>query len=357
MEMVLAAEVAPAPTGFDYSALAPDIAGRQRVRAERITGIYRKTVEAAGEIGRELMAAQAEMEHGTFLRWVEGELRLSKSSAYRFMDVARSFGERLPTVGSLPLTVVHKLAAPSTPEPVRAAVLKRIEAGETIRPEAIVEEIREAKDEAARRVKAEKEEARRAGLTPEERDEEDALNARGEKGRMARVRRADREREKQRQSRVAEREIEEREANAAARFLLNGLGAEAASAFCARFGPNYGAALQVLAKLALVERTHGVEAVEINKSEIVLVGHTVNWGSEFWDDKEEVQRLAEEIERDGLNDPIVVVEQTDADHRGRGRYRIVDGGRRFRAVTVLLQRPSILARVASPADPLLLPDD
>lgn len=355
MDMVPVIEPAGLPAAFDYSDLAPDLADRQRQRAARIIGIHRRTVEAAGEIGRELLAAQEEMERGTFLRWIEGELRLSKSSAYRFMDMARSFGEKLPTVGSLPLTVVHKLAERSTPEPVRAAVLKRIEAGETIQADAIVEEIREAKDEAAKRSKDEKEKARRAALTEEARDEEDALKSRGEKGRLARERKIEREREKQRLERLAERQTREREATAAARILLDGLGAETAAAFCKRFWPVADAALGTLLKFAQVERARGVEAVEIDKADIVIVGHTASWGSDYWDDKAEVRQLADEIQRDGLREPIIV-EQIKAEHHGRERYRVVDGSRRFRAVTVLLQQPSILARIAPASEPMVTPD-
>lgn len=355
MDMLPVSEPAALPAVFDYSDLAPDLAERQRQRAARIISIHRRTVEAAGEIGRELLAAQDEMERGTFLRWIEGELRLSKSSAYRFMDMARSFGEKLPTVGSLPLTVVHKLAERSTPEPVRAAVLKRIEAGETIQADAIVEEIREAKDEVAKQSKAEKERARRAALTEEAREEEDALKSRGEKGRLARERKIEREREKQRLERLAERQTREREATAAARILFDGLGPETAAAFCKRFWPVADAALGMLLKFAQVERARGVEALEIDKADIVVVGHTAGWGSDYWDDKDEVRQLADEIQRDGLRQPIIV-EQMKAEHHGRERYRVVDGSRRFRAVTVLLQQPSILARIAPAAEPLVTPD-
>lgn len=353
MDMLPLAEPASAPVAFDYTAMDADAAREARAAVERYRGRSKAYVM---DTGRDLLAIKARLEHGLFLLWIKAELGLEPRTAQNFMQAAERFEGKSEIVSHLPPTVLYKLAAPSTPEPVRAAVLKRIEAGETVQANAIVEEIREAKDEAARRAKAEKEEARRAALTPEQREEEDALNAKGEKGRVARERRADRERERQRQQQLEERRAEEREAVAAARFLLDNLGVGPAAAFCARFGPNYGQALQMLAKLALVEQSHDVDAIEIDKAEIVLVGYTANWGSEYWDDREEVQHLAEEIRRDGLSEPIVVVEQTDADRRGRGRYRIVDGSRRFRAVTVLLQRPSILARVAPPADPLALSD-
>jgi len=352
MDMLPVIEPAGLPAAFDYSDLAPDLAERQRQRAARIISIHRRTVEAAGEIGRELLAAQDEMERGTFLRWIEGELRLSKSSAYRFMDMARSFGEKLPTVGSLPLTVVHKLAERSTPEPVRAAVLKRIEAGETIQADAIVEEIREAKDEAARQAKAHKEAARRAALTPEAREEEDALNAKGAKGREARERRAEREHERMVKERCEREDFERREAATASRVLLDALGPDVSASFCARFEVNYGATLRALMKIAQAERARSVEADEIDVSEISLTGFYGDCGSAYWPDAAEVQALAKEIKRDGLQEPIVVMDQSEVGRQGRNRYLVVDGGRRFRAVKNILGWEHITARIAPPVEPL-----
>ena len=100
-----------AAAGFNYADLPADLADRQRERAARIIALRNRTIEGMGEIGRELLEAQAELEHGTFLDWLRDAAGLSKSTAYRFMDMARAFGPKLPTLGSLPLAVVHQLAA------------------------------------------------------------------------------------------------------------------------------------------------------------------------------------------------------------------------------------------------------
>lgn len=205
----------PVPAeAFDYTALPSDVADRQRERAKRIMMLQHRTIEAMGEIGHELLEAQAELEHGAFLDWIRDATGLSKSTAYRFMDMVRAFGPKLPTVGSLPLTVVHKLAEKSTPEPIRDAVLRRIEAGETVKAEVVLGELREAK-EAARAAAAaqqqaaaaELEAARRAALTEEERDEEDALKARGAKRGAARERKRQRKQEEQ-EERFKQRDLE-----------------------------------------------------------------------------------------------------------------------------------------------------
>lgn len=345
MDMLPLAETAPAPAGFDYTSLAPDIASRQRDRAARIVGIYRKTVEAAGEIGRELLAAQEEMEHGTFLRWVDSELRLSKSSAYRFMDVARTFGEKLPTVGSLPLTVVHKLAERSTPEPVRAAVLRRIEAGETIQAETIVQEIREAKDEARRQAASEREEARRASMTPEQQDVEDARKLRGKKAQEAKARVEARQRAERLD--VERKEQAEGEINGA--YLVERLGLDEAAAWLDRVSDYQAmrAALHAAQRIVSIRRAEMCEPIEVKQQDVEQNGKLSEFQF-FPEDRVDAEALAKEIERDGLIEPLILAPH---DRPGWRRYQVVDGVRRFRALVTILGRQTFPARIAPSVSP------
>lgn len=302
---------------------------------------------------------KAQLDHGLFLLWLKSEMGLEPRTAQNFMQAAERFEGKSEIVSHLPPTVLYKLAAPSTPEPVLTAVLKRIEAGETIQPKAIEVEIREARDEAVKRAKAEKEEARRAALTEEEREEEDALKSRGEKGRLARERRAKREQERMDRERHQRQELERREATAASRILLNGLGPDVAASFCARFEADYGATLRMLMRLAQVERARNVEAIEIDTAEIGLIGTYADRASTYqsdWPDEAEVRALAEEIERDGLQEPIVLMDQSEVGRQGRRRYIVMDGSRRFRAVRDILGWPRITARIAPAIEPLPDPD-
>lgn len=340
MDMLTPLEQAAAPA-FDYDTMPAEIVPRQQERAERIRGMYRQTVETAGEIGRELLAAQSEMDHGQFLPWVTGAAGLSKSTAYRCMDMARSFGPKLPIVGSLPLAVVHKLAEKSTPEPVRAAVLRRIEAGETIQPEAILDEVREARTEARKEAETQREEARRAKLSPEQRAVEDAKNRR--KRRTQEV--EEREREERRNAERQERQAKAVKATEAAGIIIASLGAEQSAAFCARYSRLQYEVFRKLEDLAHIERARGVEPVMVRKSDIAHVG-PITYGAAWWEDEDEVKQLAEEIRRDGLKEPIVLAEHTEQDRRHR--YRVVDGSKRFRALTVILQQDQIAARISPP---------
>ena len=60
--------------------------------------------ETAGiiEAGKLLLEAQDQLDHGELLPWLAREFRLSKSSAYRYMDAAK-FALKFPTVGNLRL--------------------------------------------------------------------------------------------------------------------------------------------------------------------------------------------------------------------------------------------------------------
>ena len=60
----------------------------------------RKTVEEAAAIGALLVEAQGICEHGNFLPWLESKTKISKSTAYRYMDLSR-LGTKLPKLGNL----------------------------------------------------------------------------------------------------------------------------------------------------------------------------------------------------------------------------------------------------------------
>ena len=88
--------------------------------------------ESIIEVGRELIEQKRLLGHGNFLPWIEAEFGMSGVSASRFMNVAEQFGSKSFTVKDLPPTALYALAAPSTPEPVRAEVLERAASGENV---------------------------------------------------------------------------------------------------------------------------------------------------------------------------------------------------------------------------------
>ena len=255
------------------------------------------------------------------------------------MDMARAFGSELPTVGSLPPALVQTLAAPSTPEPIRAAVLKRMNAGETVKAETILDEVREAREEARATAKAEKETARRAALTDEQRAEEDALRAKGEKGRLARERKLERERQERR-----ERDRQEQaEIAIGAAFLVERIGADDLVAFLARYSSSQYKVLEVAHRLAQVERAQREAPTEVPAHRVSRTGEL----SDFYappEAKAEAVALAERIQDGETPDPIIV----EADPHRRGYFDVMAGHATFRALTDVLGQATVPVRIAPP---------
>ena len=162
-------ELSPnATSSFYYGSLPGPLAKRTKARAERIQSYGRQTIETYGKIGQELLEAQGELEHGLFLAWVGG-LGLSKSAAYRAMDVAKNLASELPNLGSLPVTIVQEIGSSATPELVRKAILAKIQAGEPIKPAAIKSEIQTARHEAREKAEKDRKAAELAGMSAAER--------------------------------------------------------------------------------------------------------------------------------------------------------------------------------------------
>lgn len=335
------APIVPVSTAaFDYSTMPDDQRDRQQERASRIGSLMRRSVEAMGEIGRELLTARSELEHGQFLSWVERGLGLSKSTAYRFMDMAEHLGSDLPSVGTLPLVVVHKLAERSTPQPVRAALLSRIKAGESIGADEILQEVRGAKEAAKRALAQEKEVSRRAKLTPEERASEDNKAKRAQKAREVKAQ----EEEETRRAEEVRQEKRRREINAGAEVLISCLGLEGAASFAARFGSYGGDIVQETGRLAGIRRSEGEAVVDIPVSAIGRVGQLSHYmaGAET---RAQVRALAEEITAT-REVPVGIVAKVES--MQREHYTLLSDPIAFRALVDTLNYSTIPVRIVPP---------
>jgi Protein of unknown function (DUF3102) len=98
------------------------------------------------EIGRRLTEAKKIAGHGNWLPWLEREFGWSVSTADRFVQVYENVGTKFVNMTNLDLPVsgLYLLAAPSTPENVRAEITERVATGEKI----TVADVRESKDRA-----------------------------------------------------------------------------------------------------------------------------------------------------------------------------------------------------------------
>lgn len=105
-----------------YAGLASGVADAARAAAERIRVHGRVAGESIVAIGLELTVQKAALGHGRFGAWIEAEFGWGAQHARRFMAVAERYGGETRIMRDLAPTALYALAAPSTPDEVRAAV-------------------------------------------------------------------------------------------------------------------------------------------------------------------------------------------------------------------------------------------
>ena len=76
------------------------------------------------EMGQHLIEVKAAIGHGNFLPWLEAEFGWSDRTAARLIRVAEKF-DKLSNLDSVSPSALYILAAPSTPDDVRAGELHR----------------------------------------------------------------------------------------------------------------------------------------------------------------------------------------------------------------------------------------
>jgi hypothetical protein len=201
---LLAGEILSPRRAFDYSALPATIATHVRAAADRIRARHQNQIIAMIETGYDLLAIKKQFKHGQFSAWLHAEFAMTERTAQKYMRAATELGTKTEIISDLPMTTVHTLSAPSTPVPVRQAVVTRLEAGERLDGSEVESLVRDAKA-AERRAKEE------AKLAPRQRKKREQHRAEME--------RRQQERERKQQARdVAARTV--------AQFLAAKLGAD-----------------------------------------------------------------------------------------------------------------------------------
>lgn len=92
----------------------------------------RRKAQSVVEVDRDLIAVKAALGHGHFLGWIGAEFGMSEWTARNYMRFAEVYGGISGTVPDLPMGALYELAAPSTPEAVREAVVERAAAGDKV---------------------------------------------------------------------------------------------------------------------------------------------------------------------------------------------------------------------------------
>jgi len=84
------------------------------------------------EIGRRLADCKERVGHGRWLPWLQREFGWTEMTATRFINVHEMSKSENFSDFDIPVSGLYLLAAPSTPEEVREAVIERAEAGEAM---------------------------------------------------------------------------------------------------------------------------------------------------------------------------------------------------------------------------------
>jgi len=113
--------------------------------AEAIRAAGKRVIADIIEIGRRLSECQKMLGHGNWLGWLEREFGWSDRTALNYMRVYDLSGKSETVADlSLPVSGLYLLAAPSTPDEARDAIIGRAEAGEMLS----VADVRRAIDQA-----------------------------------------------------------------------------------------------------------------------------------------------------------------------------------------------------------------
>jgi hypothetical protein len=106
-----------------------------RTRAERIRARIAKTVEDIVDAGRELLAVKSSISRDQFIKWVEDEVGISKSTAYRWMSLTRR--PSILRLRNLTPDLAYALTAKDATPEIIATVARKTEAGEIVSVSAV----------------------------------------------------------------------------------------------------------------------------------------------------------------------------------------------------------------------------
>jgi hypothetical protein len=97
---------------YSYAFLEEPVAIEARAAAERIRINVIQTNEALLGIGKDLIAVKASLPRGDFQSWIGAEFGMSQSAAYKMMNVAEVFEDKVVTITNIQPSTLYALAAP-----------------------------------------------------------------------------------------------------------------------------------------------------------------------------------------------------------------------------------------------------
>lgn len=118
-------------TLFDYAALDAETRITVQQRTTEIKALMKRAASDIIEIGQKLIEVKGRLPRGHFDGWIKLELGIGRSTAYRFIQVAETFGNS-SQIGTIAPSAIQLLAENDIPAAAREEALERAEAGEPI---------------------------------------------------------------------------------------------------------------------------------------------------------------------------------------------------------------------------------
>ena len=111
---------------FDYETLTLEQRNLVMQRTGEIQERLQRSAQDIWEIGQRIADVRDELKHGQFEAWLKAEFNWSRRTAYNFINVYETFGERANLAQlDIASSALYLLAAPSTPDELRQEYLRK----------------------------------------------------------------------------------------------------------------------------------------------------------------------------------------------------------------------------------------
>ncbi|NJL61676.1 MAG: DUF3102 domain-containing protein [Methylacidiphilales bacterium] len=134
-------------THFDYEVLTPEQRSQLQQWTMEIREQLRRTAQDIWEIGQRLAEVRAQLKHGQFDAWLKAEFGWSRRTAYNFINVYETFGNRANLAQiDIATSALYLLAAPSTPEKFREQYIDEAKTGKRITHKDLAQKIKQQQE-------------------------------------------------------------------------------------------------------------------------------------------------------------------------------------------------------------------
>ena len=137
-------------SAFDYETLTLEQRNLVMQRTGEIQERLQRSAQDIWEIGQRIADVRDELKHGQFEAWLKAEFNWSRRTAYNFINVYETFGERANLAQlDIASSALYLLAAPSTPDELRQEYLSKAKEGEKITHKELVSDIKQKKQKSS----------------------------------------------------------------------------------------------------------------------------------------------------------------------------------------------------------------